>query len=109
MECESLVPFHTLWDCEGSQYSAKDFLFTIEENTSLTTWLESDIFTLGFGGFYLCKILVNPACNCFLAFNGQNYGIQTLRTYKFHPSLSGVKNAVFIQRSPRRFVGLVDC
>ena len=94
--CESLVPFHVLWDMEGAQVAAKEMIFTIDENSGESTLRKSDVFTIGFGGLHLCKNLINPGRNCVLTFDGENYGIHILRAYKLHPSLSDVKNAVFL-------------
>ena len=96
--CQSLSPFHVLWDMAEVQRGAAAQLSTITSSSSSAEFMSASTFTLGFGGLHIAKALINPSRNCVLTFKGENHGIHILRAYKKHPSLNGVKNAVFLAR-----------
>ena len=98
--CVSLIPLHVLWDMaetqRGTGTSEQMSSSLIKSTSSASDYMDASKFTISFGGLHICKALINPARNCVLTFNGENYGIHVLRANKTHERLIHKKNAVFI-------------
>ena len=96
-QCISMLVWHVLWDMAPAHKKAFRLNSNrIDVSSEVQDYMEPVRFTIGFGGLHLAKSPINCSRNHVLTYNGQNFGINILRSYKQESDLSNLKNAVFI-------------
>ena len=96
-----MMVWHVVWDMASSQKKAvniAEYINThrIDLNSEAIDFERVTAFTVGYGGLHLAKSPINCLRNHVLTHNGENFGINILRSHKSHEILQGIKNAVFL-------------
>ena len=95
--CVSIAVFHVLWDMAPAHKKTCCVCTKTDLLSDESDYKKSKMFTIGFGGLHLAKSPVNILRNHVMTYDGENFGVNILRSYKHESSLlSTIKNAVFV-------------
>ena len=77
-----MVVFHVLWDMASAHKKTANEMNKIDEVSTDSEFMDSNLFSIGFGGLHLAKVIVNSLRNHVLSNREENFGVNILRCMK---------------------------
>ena len=110
-----MVVFHVLWDMASAHKKTANEMNKIDEVSTDSEFMDSNLFSIGFNGLHLAKAIVNSLRNHVLSNGEENFGVNILRCMKNENDeaskiLHAVKNSVFVGKDRQSdFLGYMTC